>query len=178
MCFRRALAHWSHEHKDSLLTKHTPISQPQSESRLHMHHPFPVNEHLLAKVTDTHRDHLCNYTSGVLRAQILPFKLLVHSISLSMEARKECRAQHRACCVREMEDAGEMRLLTMGNNTNHTDSWRKQEGNSQSWQGNEQENGQRGDKKYHVTNTCLAATGNGLKETAHQAKRQRRANLN
>lgn len=45
MCFRRALAHWSHEHKDSLLTKHTPISQSQSESRFHMHHPFPVNEH-------------------------------------------------------------------------------------------------------------------------------------
>lgn len=78
---------------------------------------------LLAKVRDTHRDHLCNYSSGVPGVpwvQILPFKLLVLSISFGMEARKECRTQHRVCCVMEMEGAGEMGLLTIGNNTDHT----------------------------------------------------------
>lgn len=53
---------------------------------------------LLEKGKDTHRDHLCNYSSGVLWVQILPFKLLVLSISFDMEARKECRAQHSLLC--------------------------------------------------------------------------------
>lgn len=88
---------------------------------------------LLAKARDTHRDHLCSYSSGVLWVQILPFKLLVLPISCGMEARKECRAQHRVCCVREMEGAGETGILTMGNNTDHIDSRRKQEENSHSW---------------------------------------------
>lgn len=44
-----------------------------------------------------------------------------------MEARKECRAQHRVCCLREMEGAGETGLLTMGNNTDHTTEGSKKE---------------------------------------------------
>lgn len=73
----------------SLRSANSNLLQPLHESRFHMYHPFPSMSILLAKVRDTHRDHLCNYSSGVLWAQILPFKLPVLSISFSMEARKE-----------------------------------------------------------------------------------------
>lgn len=178
MCSSRVLAHWSYKHKNSLFTKHTPVSlSPYMKANsICTIHSLWMNI-LLAKARDTHRDHLCIYTSGVLWVQILTFKLLILPISCGIEARKECRTQHRVCCVREIEGSGEMGQLTMGNNTEHTDNWRKQEENSHSWHRKWTENGLKDEKKYHVMNTCLEATGNGREETQHQAERQRRVNL-
>lgn len=57
--------------------------------------------------------------------------------------------------MREMED-GEVGQLTVRNNIDNTESQRRQEENTASGdKENEQENGERGEKKYHVTNTCL-----------------------
>lgn len=78
-----------------------------------------------------------------------------------------------------MEGDGETGQLTVGRNTDHAESQRKAEENTASAdKENEQENGERGEKKYHVTNTCLGDTGDGGKENGDQAKSQKRRNHN
>lgn len=77
MCFRRALAHRSYEHKHSLLAKQTPISlSPYVKADFTCTIHSPGTNILLARVRDTPRDHLCNSSSGVLRAQILHLNCL------------------------------------------------------------------------------------------------------
>lgn len=74
--------------------------------------------------------------------------------------------------MRNTQSDGETGQLTVGNNTDHTESQRKQEMNTVTADNeNEQENGERGKKKYHVTNICLGATGHAVEENADQVKK-------
>lgn len=73
-----------------------------------------------------------------------------------------------------MEGDGETGQLTVGRNTDHAESQREPEENTASAdKEKEQENGERGEKKYHVTNTCLGDTGDGGNENADQVKSQK-----
>ena len=73
--------------------------------------------------------------------------------------------------MREKEGGGEKSQLTVGSNTDHSESQRKlEESTASADKEKEQENGERGEKKCHVTNTSLGATRDGGKENADRTR--------